>query len=405
MRVLAIGNLYPPHVLGGYEIIWRGAMAHLRELGHEARILTSTYRSARVPADLEQDPDVHRELDWYWREHGWPRLGARARLRLERRNAAVLERHLDEFAPQLVSWWPMGGMSLGLIERCLRRGLPAVFFVEDFWPVYGLRHDAWLRMWRGWGGLTEAVERLTGLPARVRMDVGGRWLFASSCVRQRVEAAGWRIADAGILPPGIERRFLEAAREPVVPSWRWRLLYLGRVVAQKGVHTAVQALSLLPPAATLRIVGEGDPSYREELIELARRLGVGDRVRLEPQQPRERLVALYRDCDAVVFPVEWAEPWGLVPLEAMAVGRPVVASGRGGSGEYLRDGVNALLFCAGDASSLARSLTRLADSPELRERLRAGGHQTAERHGEDAFNRRAVEEMEAALARAGGRGG
>ena len=59
---------------------------------------------------------------------------------------------------------------------------------------------------------------------------------------------------------------------------------------------------------------------------------------------RGGLPATLRRGRRVLFPVRWEEPWGLVPLEAMAVGTPVVASGRGGSAEYLRDGENCLLF-------------------------------------------------------------
>ena len=94
----------------------------------------------------------------------------------------------------------------------------------------------------------------------------------------------------------------------------------------------------------------------------------------------------------MVFPVRWEEPWGLVPLEAMAKGRPVLATGRGGSAEYLRDGENCLLFEADDSSALARALHRLASDPALRARLRAGGLETAPRHTEALFNQ-AVERL------------
>jgi glycosyltransferase involved in cell wall biosynthesis len=77
----------------------------------------------------------------------------------------------------------------------------------------------------------------------------------------------------------------------------------------------------------------------------------------------------------------------------MARGRPVVATGRGGSGEYLRDGRNCLLFQADDARSLAAALNRLADDPGLRRRLREGGLKTAPRYTQATFN----EAVEAAL--------
>jgi len=83
----------------------------------------------------------------------------------------------------------------------------------------------------------------------------------------------------------------------------------------------------------------------------------------------------------------------------MALGRPVVATGRGGSGEYLEDRRNSLLFRAGHAAGLAAALRTLATDTGLRERLRRAGHDTAVRHGEDAFNGAALAEMLAAAGR------
>jgi glycosyltransferase involved in cell wall biosynthesis len=393
MRALAIGNVYPPHHLGGYEIIWRGAMGHLRAEGHEARILTTAYRRADVGPGAIEDPDVHRDLDWYWRDHEWRSLGLRARLRLERHNASVLDRHLRDFRPDAVTWWPVGGMSLGLIERTRAAGIPALLFVLDPWPSYGPSRDLWMRTWARLGPLAALQARVTGLPARVDYLNAGRWVFCSRTMREQTLTAGLQIEDSTILMPGVERAFLDEPAEREPPPWRWRLLYVGRVVEQKGVHTAIASLPLLPAEAELSIVGEGDRPYRSRLEELASTLGVYERVRFDGQRTREQLIEVYREADAVVFPVQWSEPWGLVPLEAMALGRPVVATGRGGSGEYLADGHNALLFEAGDPVALADALRELAADQELRRRLTTKGYQTAERYSEDAFNRRALEEM------------
>jgi glycogen(starch) synthase len=114
VRILAVGNMYPPHHLGGYELAWRSAMRHLRANGHTARVLTTDFRTGAADAD---EPDTFRELRWYWRDHAWPRIGWRGRIALERHNAAALERHnaaalerhLRELEPDAVSWWSMGG--------------------------------------------------------------------------------------------------------------------------------------------------------------------------------------------------------------------------------------------------------------------------------------------------------
>jgi glycosyltransferase involved in cell wall biosynthesis len=383
MRVLAVGSMYPPHDLGGgYEITWRSAMAHLRERGHEVRILTTDFRADGVGGEL--DPDVYRTLRWYWHDHDFPRRGWRERVALERHNAAVLARHLDEHRPDVVNWWAMGGMSLGLVERVRRAGLRAVGVVGDEWLSWAPRVDAWQRPFRGRPRLAAMAERLTGQPARTDLEGAALWLFNSEATRRRSRAgSGLELRRSDIAYPGIDGGLFE----PVPPRTEWsgRLLYLGRMDPRKGVHLAVEALAELP-GAELSLQGGGDEGYVEDLRRRARDLGVSDRVRFL-SEPRDRLPAVYADADAVLFPVQWDEPWGLVPLEAMAVGRPVVATGTGGSGEYLRDGENCLLFEPRDsAAALAAALRRLEGDPRLRARLRENGLETAGRYTEALYN-------------------
>jgi glycosyltransferase involved in cell wall biosynthesis len=255
-------------------------------------------------------------------------------------------------------------------------------------------------MWSRLQPLARLADAVTGIPTRVDYGRSGRFVFCSETVRREFAAAGLDPPHSAVLSPGVDGAFLRFPRELEPPRWRWRLLYAGRVVEQKGVATAVEALALAPAEATLRIVGDGDASYARSLRELAARLGVSGRVSFEPFRPTSELIAVYREADAVVFPVAWNEPWGLVPLEAMALGRPVIATGRGGSGDYLVDGENALLFGAGDAGALAAAASALASDPPLRERLVAGGLRTAAQHTADAFNRRAAAEIAAARATA-----
>jgi glycosyltransferase involved in cell wall biosynthesis len=399
LRVLALGNAYPPHHLGGYEVIWHGVSEQLRADGHATRILTTNYRRAGIADD---DPSVVRELDWYWRDHRWRRIGLRGTVALERHNAAVLARELADFAPDVVCWWPVGGMSLSLIEQVRRRGLPAVFFVLDYWPGYGFAHDLWLARWRRLAPLRPLAELVTGIPARCKLADAGDWVFCSRTAVQETAAMGLHVDQPAVLAPGVARSFVTPLQPPRNEPWRGRLLYLGRVVEQKGVATAVEALPHLRDT-TLRIVGDGDREYREALEQLARSLGVTERVRFEPAAPRARVPELLREADALVFPVCWAEPWGLVPLEAMSQRLPVIATGRGGSGEYLVHGRNCLLFEAGDACGLAAAVERLASDPGLRRRLVDGGLETASRLGEDQFNRAAAERITAAGAGAGRR--
>src|SRR5581483_4806079 len=148
---------------------------------------------------------------------------------------------------------------------------------------------------------------------------------------------------------------------------------------------AIAALEQLSES-TLTIDGDGDPGELERLRGLAQ--AVPGRVIFAGRSPREALPDVYAAADAVVFTVRWAEPYGLVPLEAMAVGRPVIATGLGGSGEFMVDGENCLLVPPDDPGALAAAVKRLADDPALRERLRAGGLDTAARLREESFSER-----------------
>jgi glycosyltransferase involved in cell wall biosynthesis len=344
VRVLTVSNLYPPQHLGGYELMHRAVVDGLRAAGHSAGVLTTDTRVRdEVAAD---EPHVARELRWYWREHRWPRYAPWTVRAIERHNAAAFARAAA--GVDLVSFWAMGGMSMALLGMSR---VPSLAVVHDAWPDYGPRVD---RSWRGPVELPPAV-----------------WVSAFT----RGGRAG-EVVSSGY----DERVFAEA---PPRPEWRGRLLLPGRLDRRKGHLVALRALG----PHGFAVAGAGDPALEREL----RRAGVALLGALDPPQLAREMA----EADAVLFPVEWQEPWGLVALEAMAVGRPVIATGTGGSAEYLRDGVNALLVAPGDAAALRAAVERLREDPGLRARLREGGLATAREHTLSRFVTRMVAVHEA----------
>jgi glycosyltransferase involved in cell wall biosynthesis len=390
LRILSVGNMYPPHHLGGYELMWRAAVTELRAAGHEVRVLTTDYRTPSPDATIDDDPDVRRDLRWYWRDHEFPRLSLRERLALERHNAGVLAHNAREVRPDVVSWWAMGGMSMSLIERVRRSGPPAVGFVHDDWMIYGPKVDSWQRVLARLGPGGFALGRVAGATRVGDLGAAARWVFVSQTCRARA-AERWTLTDTAIAHSGVDTALFRPA--PERPDWGDRLLYVGRIDPRKGIEVAVRALSHLP-AATLTVVGTGDDAYMERLRTVAREIGVDGRVEFRVAR-RPELPAIYARADALVFPALWEEPWGLVPLEAMAVGVPVVATGRGGSGEFLRDGENCVTYePAEDAAALAAAVRRIAGDAPLRAKLRTEGFSTAARHDEATFTRAVLEEHE-----------
>jgi glycosyltransferase involved in cell wall biosynthesis len=163
----------------------------------------------------------------------------------------------------------------------------------------------------------------------------------------------------------------------------------------KGHEVFLRALSLLPDLA-LRGYVIGGPVYQtngsqysiEELKSLAQKLGVSDRVGFTGfvTQP----AAAIRSLDIVVHASTAPEPFGLAIVEAMACGRPVIASEAGGAAELIQTNgrtsemnsepeINAASHAPGDARGLAERITQLARDPHLRSRIGAAGRDTAQR--------------------------
>jgi glycosyltransferase involved in cell wall biosynthesis len=391
LRVLTIGSMYPPHHYGGYELVWQSAVLYLRERGHDVEVLTTDTDTGVTAPDPEW---VHRELRWHLRDARFERLTIPQRIATARHNHAALRRRLDALRPDVVAWWPMGGLNLTLLESVRRQGLPGVAFVHDDWLDYGRWADGWGWLFVGRRGvLAPLAERVFRLPARIDFDGAAHYLFGSERTRHYAREHGADIHRTGVEQLGIHPDYLDATPPG---DWRWRLLYVGRLDPRKGVDTAVEALRHLPADAELELIGGWDAREETRLRELAAGLGLAARVHFAGHLDRPKIIEAYERADAVVFPVRWEEPWGLVPLEAMGKGRPVVATGRGGSAEYLSDGENCLLFEADDPVSLADAVKRLASDPDLRERLRRTGFEAAAHYTEPRYN----EAVERALLKA-----
>lgn len=373
-------NWYPPHHLGGYEILCHDTMTGLEARGHETHVLCGDTRLGRDdPPDPEHEQRVRRTLRLYHDGSDVLRPPWRERLAIERHNQRELRRAVQETKPDVISIWHMAGVSHGLVTTAVRSGIPLVFTVCDDWLVYGVRLDPWADRFNGSprGRLAGRVlERLTGVPC-VLPDISdaGSFLFptnatASTAVREsrwtpRRRALIWGHVDNTHFSPADRSR-----------PWAWRLATTGRFDPRKGFETAIRALPLLPDHTTLACWGRGGEDERRRLEAVAGELGISDRVRFGSLE-RDELPDAYRDADAFVFPSLWEEPFGMVPVEAMACGVPVVATGTGGSAEFLEDGVNCLLYPAGDHRALAERLVELADDAALRSRLVESGLRTA----------------------------
>jgi glycosyltransferase involved in cell wall biosynthesis len=359
-------------------------MVRLERRGHEVLVLCGDTRldGERQAPEPDHETRVRRTLRLYHDGAAILHPPWRERLAIERHNQRELERAIAEVRPDVISVWHLAGASHGLLATIARSGIPVVFAVCDDWLVYGVRLDAWAApfdrspLHRTAG---RVVARLAGVPCTVP-DIGrlGPFLFVSRATEAAaLERARWHPARRDVVWSGIDLATYPTPEDRVDRPWRWRLVTTGRFDPRKGFETVVRALPLLPPEATLAIWGRGGEAEQERLRRVAADLGVAHRVRFGSLE-RDELSAAYADADVMVFPSSWAEPFGLVPVEAMACDTPVLATRVGGSAEFLHAGINCLAFAAGDSVGLAGALGRLAGDPALRARLVEAGRATVE---------------------------
>lgn len=201
---------------------------------------------------------------------------------------------------------------------------------------------------------------------------------------------------AAVCPPAE----IERLRARAGAGRRHMFLTVGGIEPRKGSRYLVEALGMLKaspgPAAMLAVVGghsfQDYRAYRDEVLGSldGHGLRLGDDVVLVGTVPDDELPWWFSAADSFVFP-SISEGWGLVVLEALAAGLPVVASDIEVFRSFLTHDIDAVLTAAADPASLATGMARVRDDPDLVQRLRAAGAATARRYSWAASARQHIE--------------
>lgn len=323
--------------------------------------------------------------------------------------AALLGEWLARGGYDVVHVFHLHGIGAAGIEEPRARGIPVVVSLMDYWflcariilrrgdgelcegPPQGglgcvpcvipgvataLRFDVTSPVWRALAGdgtgpgesqhgpaarahaIVRRLPRLLALLARAQLV-----LAPSRFLLQQFRAAGY---DGPIehLPYGVDTGRL-AGLAPRPADGRLVLGYLGSLTPHKGVHVLVDAVRALDdPSVELQIYG--DPATHPQYVaELRARADEDPRIRFCGAFGPTRLGAALAEVDAVVVPSLWHENTPFSVLEALAAGRPVVASDVGGIAEIVAHEQNGLLVPCGDARALALALARLRHEQDL----------------------------------------
>ncbi len=295
--------------------------------------------------------------------HSW---AARWRLlRLLHASRRAVRRLVAAWRPDVlhVHWWVPGGFAV--------------------WPPHGDQPPVVLT---SHGTDLFLIDRFpaTRVLARPVFRLARHVTVISSPLVPRVESLGIPRERISVIPmPVVAHRFREATGAAAAAR---RLLFVGRLVERKGAHVAIEALELLRRKsrdAALTIVGDGPE--RASLERLVRDKGLSESVTFRGRLPTEHVARELAQADLFVMPAvtDWKgeqEGFGLVLVEAMMSGVPVVASRSGGIPDIVRNGETGLLVPERDPAALAAAIGQLLEDAQLRQRLaRAAAHDVARR--------------------------
>ena len=408
MRALFLSNFYPPCGQGGYELWCQEVAEGLRRHGHEVLVVTSRHHREHItqPEPTWIQRQLHLEMELKSLRNGIQFFTHR-RMN-EQENIAYLQESVNTFRPDVVLVWGMWNLSRTLpvlIETLLPQRV--VYYMGDYWPTLASQLEMYwqtpARDWKTW-----LPKNLLGLWARrilahqpLPVPDFDHVIFPTRFMREELKRMGMPTKCTKIIYGAADTRLYADPEQTngLQPGRPLALLYAGRIRPDKGVHVAIEAVGLLVNQfglsdLVLKIVGDGEADYAEELRQLVSHHQIESFVHFCGAQPKEEMPRIYRQADIFLFTSIWPEPFGRVLIEAMAAGAVVIGSPTGGAAEILVDEENALTFPPGDAEALAKQIMRLANASALYEHLIEAGQRTAREKFDAA---RMTQEIEAYL--------
>ena len=377
MKVLLVANLYPP-VIGGAELHVQNLARELVRRGHDVAVATMCpVGVARAEVD-EFGVRVYR-IDRGWFRRIRPHEPVHPPL-ADRGVSAALRTIMAAECPDVVyahSW-----ILYSYLAAAGRRAqVPVLACLHDYWPLcpdrslysggHTCRHDTLSATLR----CAVRAHRAKGLALGVwlwnarrrwhhRVD---RYLAVSQYVADACKPA---LADRPVLvaPTFVSSDLIAVAENTPAPDFlpdRPYLLYVGKLASYKGVAVSADAYQQLGPSAPpLLVLGTPVPGFDVRWPA---------NVRVVHNVPYNQVMVAWRNALAGVIPSIWPEPFGLVAVEAMATGTPVVASDVGGLAELLAKYPARILVPPGSPTALAEGLRHVLNAPDLRRQAQEVG--------------------------------
>jgi len=388
MKILFLSNMYPPHVIGGYEALCEEVVEGLTKRGHRVSVLTSTYgyEGEVTEGGIHRLLSLESDLQFYKIRDAWTYP------QRQQQNLDHLRHLIAVEKPDIVFIWGMWNLSKSLALEAERvMGERVVYYLANPWPIEANMHQ---KFWDAPATtfVRNIAKRLVRIPARALLRQ--EWERAplkfehapccSAAQRAQLLEAGVPLRDAPVIYEGVDLRnyLAQANKRTYGNSDVMSLVFIGILAEHKGVHTTIESLTQLSAEdqkrVRLTVLGKGHRQYEERLRNLVSEHRLSDLVTFHAPIPRVELPEFMGRFDVLLLPSIWAEPLARIMQEGLACGMVVVGSANGGTAETIIHGENGLLFQPGDAADLAAQLKRLLDDLSLWRSLAEAGRRTAE---------------------------
>lgn len=377
-RVLMLSWEFPPHVIGGLGRAVYDLARHLVLQGMEVHVLTGA-PDLESRQEMIEGVHVHR-LNTYVTGEREDFMNWVFQLNLAMVDAAE-ELMAQGFVPDVIHAhdWLVSWAAMELKNRWTRPMVSTIHALEHG-RHQGIHTPLQHRIHESERALTAASDRVIVCSHYMADEV--KRLFGVPHEKIQV------IYNGVELPPEMseaERLRLPEIKQELSLGSGPVLFFVGRLVREKGVHLLLTAVSRLAwefPELNLVVAGKGP--MRDELEGMAAQLGIADRVRFLGFVDDERRNQLFRLADVAVFPSLY-EPFGIVALEAMSFGTPLLVADTGGLREIVRHGENGATMYTGDVESLVNQLRWLLGDPDKSRQMALIAQNDVSRHYDWAY--------------------
>ena len=366
MKVLFLHSLYAPHIGGGAEIVVRQLAKGLQRRGCDIVVLATGPEDGLHDEVLDGVRIYRAGLDnFYWhftqaRPNPLVRFGWHYRDRYNHSMRRHVRHIIEHERPDVVVCHNLTGWSISAWDEISSAGLPIVQVLHDLYLL--CPKDTMFNKGR-------SCERQCGMCSALRHSHAAAStqvaavVGVSRFVLDRLTAQGYfgrasRHVVHNCIDPGTSVSAMPRPRH----NGLLRFGYIGTLSENKGVSWLIEQFQALSINASLEIAGCGKLDYEAKVKALAD----PSKVRFLGYQPSERFM---RQIDVLVIPSIWAEPFGLVAVEACTQQLPIIATNMGGLPEIIQDNLNGLLCSPADPDSLGRAMLKLYLDSKLRERL------------------------------------